>query len=194
MLSILFVCTGNRCRSPFAAACLRSLTEGMPVEVESAGTAEIGAQPPTDKAMQVARSMGIDLSGHLSRSLARVDPAAFDAVVGFERNHVAAAVVEGGAPYERAFLLPELVRLLGSGLVAEGGDAVEHARAALRGAHRARGTEFVPGEEIEDPIGRPLGVYERVFGQIDGLTRAAVDALMPGEGPEEPRRVGGITW
>lgn len=194
MLRVLFVCTGNRCRSPFAAAALRQMTAGLPVEADSAGTAEIGAQPPTDKALQVARAMGIDLTGHLSKSLAHVDPTAFDAVVGFERNHIAAAVVDGGAPHDRAFLLPELVRLLRGGLVVVDRDEVGRARAALAAAHRARGTSFVPGEEIEDPIRQPLSVYERVYREIHELVAAAVAVLVPRDGPEQPRGVGGITW
>jgi protein-tyrosine phosphatase len=195
MLRILFVCTGNRCRSPFAAASLSSLTRGADVETDSAGTAEIGAQPPTDKAIQVARSMGVDLTGHLSKSLANVDPTRFDAIVGFERAHIAAAVVDGGAPHDRAFLLPELVRLLGTGLVLEGGDATERARSAIKGAARARGTAFVPGEEIDDPIGQPVPVYQRVYGEIYELTKVLATGLHGArEGDEPPRRVGGITW
>jgi protein-tyrosine phosphatase len=193
MLKILFVCTGNRCRSPFAAASLASFTEGLPVEVDSAGTAEIGAQPPTDKALQVARSLGIDLSDHRSKSIAHVDASGFDAVVGFERAHIAAAVVDGGAAHDRAFLLPELVRLLRSGLVAEGGAPAERARAALKGAHRARGTAFVPGEEIDDPIGQPLQTYERVYGEIHDLTRRAATGLLRAI-PAPARREEGITW
>jgi protein-tyrosine phosphatase len=194
MLRVLFVCTGNRCRSPFAAAALASFTEGMPVEIDSAGTAEIGAQAPTDKAMQVASAMGIDMTGHLSKSIARVDPGEFDAVIGFERGHVAMAVVDAGVPHDRAFLLPELVRLLGNGLVAEGGEPAEHARAALRGAHRARGNGFVPGEEIDDPIGQPVSVYERVYGQIHDLTRALAAGLFRTGGSRPQRSVEGITW
>jgi protein-tyrosine-phosphatase len=127
--------------------------------------------------------------------LAHVDPSVFDAIVGFERGHIAAAVVDGGAPYERAFLFPELVRLLGTGLVAEGADPVERARAALRGAHRARGSDFVPGEEIDDPIGQPVQTYERVYREIHDLARSAARALWPSGGPAEPRtRAEGITW
>jgi protein-tyrosine phosphatase len=195
MLRVLFVCTGNRCRSPFAAAALASLTDGAGVEIDSAGTAEIGAQPPTDNAIQIARSMGIDLTGHLSKSIARVDPAEFDAIIGFERAHIAAAVVDGGEPHDRAFLLPELVRLLGTGLVLEGGNATERARSAIKGAARARGTDFVPGEEIDDPIGQPVPVYQRVFGQIHELTGALATGLSGRtEESARPRRVGGITW
>jgi protein-tyrosine-phosphatase len=39
---VAFVCTGNRFRSPLAAALFRSAAEGLPVEVASAGTLDLG--------------------------------------------------------------------------------------------------------------------------------------------------------
>lgn len=177
MLRVLFVCTGNRCRSPFAEASLAKLTEGLPVHVESAGTADLGPVPPTVDAIGVAESLGVDVTQHQARSLHLVDATDFDVVIGFERNHVATAVVEGGVAYERAFLLPEVVRLLEQQLPRDGADPVERARAALKEAHSFRGTGFVPGEEVTDPIGRPVERYEQVFNQISELNARVVAAL-----------------
>ena len=42
-LRVAFVCTGNRFRSPLAAALLESEAEGLPVEIASLGTLDLGA-------------------------------------------------------------------------------------------------------------------------------------------------------
>jgi protein-tyrosine-phosphatase len=55
---VCFICTGNRCRSPFAETAFRHFTRGLPVEVFSAGTLEIedGLVPPD--LVEVARDLG----------------------------------------------------------------------------------------------------------------------------------------
>ena len=60
--------------------------------------------------LAAAEAQGIDVAAHRSRLLDSI--AAADLVVGFERIHVAAAVVDGGAQRDRVFTLPELVPLL----------------------------------------------------------------------------------
>ncbi|HEY7874616.1 MAG TPA: hypothetical protein VIG64_05790 [Actinomycetota bacterium] len=189
MLRILYVCTGNRCRSPFAAADLTALTEGLPVHAESAGTTSLGPVPPTADSIRTAAARGVDVSSHRARWIQEVDATAFDLVLGFERNHVAAAVVEGGVPYGRAFLLPELHRLLRDIPTPQGADFEEAARAAIRAAHDARGTSFVPGEEVSDPIGKPAAVYEEVFSQIAELNEDIASALFDSTSTRVPEPV-----
>lgn len=66
---MLFVCFGNICRSPFAAASLqRQLTPALRqfIRVGSAGVYGIGRTPPPT-AIEVAGAMGVDLTGHRSR-------------------------------------------------------------------------------------------------------------------------------
>ena len=86
-MSILFVCTGNTCRSPFAEAVARR--EGH-VDVESAGlSAYAGDQPPGD-AIVVARELGYDLSSHRARPLTEEMVERAEIVVGMTAAHVAA--------------------------------------------------------------------------------------------------------
>ena len=90
-MRILFVCTGNTCRSPFAEAVARH--EGH-VDVESAGlNAYAGDQPPED-AIVIARELGYDLSAHRARPLTEGLLARSNVVVGMTAAHVAAV---GGA-------------------------------------------------------------------------------------------------
>jgi protein-tyrosine phosphatase len=165
----MFVCTGNRCRSPFAAVQLNALAAEFAAS-ESSGLLDLGPVPSTDEGIEVARSFGVDLSGHAAQWIGNVDLSDYDAVIGFERAHIATAVVEAGADYGRAFLLPELARLLSSlePIEEDGDDVDSRATDLIRRAHEARG-DFVPGEEVADPIGRSVDVYKEVYSEIRAL-------------------------
>ena len=75
-LSLLFVCTGNTCRSPMAAALsgellaerLEAPPEQFGFRVESAGVSAVGGAPAADQAIAVMAEAGIDLSAHRSSS------------------------------------------------------------------------------------------------------------------------------
>ena len=180
MFEILFVCTGNRCRSPVAEQQLRQLARSLPVQVGSVGLLDLGAAPALPEVLEVGRSVGLDLSGHRSRHLGSVDLASVDLLVGLERSHVAAAVVEAGAPYEKSFTLKEIVRLLQK--VPEPprvGDPVERARALVRAAHdlRAASPGFVPGEDIEDPFGGSRAAYVEMAHTVAELCRSLIALL-----------------
>lgn len=69
---ILFVCSGNTCRSPLAEAIARNVLAarlGFEVEIASAGTSAIDGAPASRHSMEVAGQHGLDLSGHRSRPL-----------------------------------------------------------------------------------------------------------------------------
>jgi protein-tyrosine-phosphatase len=90
-MRILFVCTGNTCRSPFAEAVARC--EGQ-ADVESAGLSAYGGDQPPEDAIIVARELGYDLSAHRARPLTEEMLERSDVVVGMTAAHVAAV---GGA-------------------------------------------------------------------------------------------------
>jgi protein-tyrosine-phosphatase len=81
---VLFVCTGNTCRSPFAEAVGRA--EGL--EVESAGLAAYAGDEPPDDAITVAYELGYDLSSHHARPLTKEMLERADVVVGMTAEHV----------------------------------------------------------------------------------------------------------
>ncbi len=62
---VLFLCTGNSCRSQMAEGLLRSLS-GDRFEVDSAGTNPVGLNPGAVAAM---KELGVDIAGHASKSL-----------------------------------------------------------------------------------------------------------------------------
>jgi protein-tyrosine phosphatase len=71
--AILFVCNGNICRSPYAAASFRTHMQRVKgresIRVMSAGFLEPGRAPPAE-ALGAAKARGVDLSEHRSRTLA----------------------------------------------------------------------------------------------------------------------------
>jgi protein-tyrosine-phosphatase len=85
-MRVLFVCTGNICRSPFAEAVARRAG----LDVESAGLSAYEGAGPTDDALAVARELGYDLSSHRARPLTKEMLERADLVVGMTAAHVSA--------------------------------------------------------------------------------------------------------
>ena len=90
---VLFVCTGNICRSPTAEGVLRHLARraGVELHVESAGIGDwhVG-HPPDERAQHHARGRGYDLSEQRARQVAQRDFGKFDLIVAMDRGHLAA--------------------------------------------------------------------------------------------------------
>jgi protein-tyrosine phosphatase len=92
-LRILFVCTGNICRSPTAEGMMRAKLQkaGLAdrVEVDSAGTTDyhVGA-PPDDRSQAHALKRGYDLSTLRARQVAQPDFSRFDLILGMDRRNL----------------------------------------------------------------------------------------------------------
>ena len=108
VLRILFVCTGNTCRSPLAAAALTAELgeEGERIAISSAGTSAWEGQPASVGSIEVAASDGIDLRSHRSTRLTASAVHAADLIFVMDSLH-RAAVEALGAPRERVHLLSE---------------------------------------------------------------------------------------
>lgn len=91
--SILFVCTGNICRSPTAEGVLRHLASERSLElrIESAGVGDwhIG-DPPDERALRHAKSRGYDLSAQRARQVRAQDFEEFDMILAMDRGHLRA--------------------------------------------------------------------------------------------------------
>ena len=89
--AILFVCTGNICRSPTAEGVLRHLAaeEGLELEIQSAGIGDwhVGAAPD-ERAQHHAKNRGYDLSALRARQFTSEDFARFDLILAMDRGHL----------------------------------------------------------------------------------------------------------
>lgn len=90
-LSILFVCTGNICRSPLAEAVARKMAEarGKALEFDSAGTGDWHAgETPDSRAVAAGKARGYDLSGAVARSVEDADFTRFNYIVALDQTHL----------------------------------------------------------------------------------------------------------
>jgi protein-tyrosine phosphatase len=91
---VLMVCLGNICRSPTAEGVLRSIAArefpGLPVEVDSAGTANYHVgEPPDRRTVAAARRRGYDIASLRARQVRPADFAEFDYVLAMDRANLA---------------------------------------------------------------------------------------------------------
>ncbi|WP_324669209.1 ribose 5-phosphate isomerase B [Geochorda subterranea] len=146
--AILFVCSGNTCRSPLAAALFRKAWRekggAVPLEAESAGLSARDGEPASQQARQVAQEWGVDLASHRARLLTR------------ERLVTARLVLTMTEDHKRRVLAmaPEM-----AGRVYTLGEYAGSPR------------------DVEDPFGQELERYRATARELESLTRLAASRL-----------------
>lgn len=154
-MNILFVCTGNTCRSPLAEGIARALVAERDitgVSVRSAGTNANHGSPASDGALLVALEQGIDLNGHRAQALTP------------ELVQWSDVILVMGAPHrDRAEAL--------------GGEGKAH----LLTSYASRGERARP---VADPFGGDLPVYRATFDELlqeigEVLDRITSERLQP---------------
>ena len=147
----------------------RLTARGIDGHVRSAGLMTAG-EPVTIAAVQVMSGYGVDVARHRSGRLDRALEDTPDLVLGMGREHVGETVTLRPDLSARAFTLKELVRLgEAEGPRAEG-ESVEAYLARLHGARSADGRAARSlDDDIADPIGLDVGVYERTAAELDDL-------------------------
>jgi len=112
MKTILFVCTGNVCRSPMAAGFLREKLRKAGLEgeyrVRSAGLWALEDQPPSAYARRVMAERGIDISDHRGRDLTPEDVEEADLILTMERGQAEAISAEFPQHAHKVYLLSEM--------------------------------------------------------------------------------------
>lgn len=188
-MRVLFVCTGNICRSPMVAAFARALLPGRaePVSVCSAGLLQAGWASPKE-AISAMRRHGLDLSSHRSSLLAVELAAPPDLVVAMAREHARAVLEHSPNLFSRTFTLKEIVRRAET-------RGPRHPQEALDdyldrvGEGRSLSVGMNGADDVADPLGRPATEYERCAAEIERLVRRLVELVWPtGTGREGFRR------
>ena len=152
---LLFVCTGNTCRSPLAEAIARREAEarGWPhLEASSAGVAAGGGSPASAGSLGAGAEVGLDLTGHTSTQLTADLVAEADLILTMSPHHLMAVIELGGGGH--ATLLTAF---------AEGREA----------------EDAFDAPAIPDPFGGPLEEYVRTRDRLDTLVRQVLDRLEP---------------
>ena len=169
---VLVLCTANMCRSPMAAALLRRRLAGAAggAAVTSAGLLP-GGRPVVPEVLAVMRGYGIDLSGHVSRTVSAADLSAAGLVLAMTREHLRHAVVTAPECWPYTFTLQELVR---RGERAGPRRRAEPLAAWLarvrRGRRMAELLGSSPDDDVTDPVGGPPGAYAATAALLDRLT------------------------
>ncbi|WP_426737842.1 low molecular weight phosphatase family protein [Plantibacter sp. 2H11-2] len=180
--SVLFVCTGNICRSALGAQLLKARLDaagvtagGHLIRVSSAGT---GAQPELvmpPEVVEQSRRFGGDPSGHVARQLDRDIVADADLILTATREHRSDVARLLPRASRVTFTVPQFARL-----VAETEPAADLWELAAEVAAE-RGLVPPPAnaddDDIEDPYRRSAETYERVGAQIDALIEVIVTHL-----------------
>ena len=135
---VLFVCTGNLCRSPIAEGILRTALAKRKIkdiEAASAGIMASDDREPEPFAVSISRQNGVDISQHRSVMLSRALLDEADFVLTMEKIHClyARGMIPGAR--DKVFLLAGFGR---------------------------RGVEI----EIDDPIGKDIEAYEDCFAML----------------------------
>lgn len=163
-MHILFVCTGNICRSPTAerlAAGLSSMADFSMADfrASSAGTRAVIAHPMHPDAAQALIDLGGDPSDFSARQLTPAIATDADLVIAMTRSHRDAVLELAPRQLHRTFILTEAAALTTQ---FDPGDVTD--LAALRPQLRADDLDDIP-----DPIGKKPEVYAGVAEQIAAL-------------------------
>ncbi len=136
--SVLFVCSGNSCRSPMAEAMMhKMLANDTNVKVNSAGLFALEGMRANEHAIRTMEKEGVDLSKHRSRQLTRQMAQDADIIVVMTQDHKEAITHFAADVASKVFLLSEFEE-----------------------------DEEMRGRDIADPIAQPLEGYQRCFAQM----------------------------
>ena len=174
--AIVYVCTGNICRSPLAERLTRlRLTQllgprAAAFDVSSMGTRGLVGRAMDEAAATQLRQLGGDPLGFSARALSTSVLSDADLVLTATREHRSRVLEEEPRALRRTFTMREFADLVGEATAASPAELVS-------GAASRRADSHVHDYDIADPIGAPDELHVQVATAIDDAVTALVRAL-----------------
>lgn len=159
MPHVLFVCTGNRCRSPLAEGFLRDVVqrERHEVVISSAGLMPGGVRADPHAVIAAAK-YNVDIAQHMSTEITVELLESADLVVAMERMHVRSIAVLHRSALGKTFTLKELARNVAPGL-----GLAYQMQEQMRELAARRSTGDLLGTSEADDVADPIGLSQKVF-------------------------------
>ncbi len=173
---VLFVCTGNICRSAAAERLLRAdLPRDAKVVVASAGTRALVGYPTDPRTAAALRQRRVDPGQHAARELTAAEVADADLVLAATRAHRAAAVSLYPRAVHYSYTICEFARLAES-LISRPGYAPDNAASLLADVRAARGI-VRPADPTDDDIADPYGRSDAAAGAVVAAIAGATEVI-----------------
>ena len=176
---ILFVCTGNICRSPMGELLLGRYLSGTTISVASAGTRGLTRHEMDRYSARLMRSVDIEPSGFRSRRLTKAMAEQADLILCFEKNQRKDIVTLAPNAVRYTFLVDDFANMCQycaqQGLV-EGLTVQERLESVVRASTIIR--PMLPKtKDIEDPLGKPFATFVKVANELNRDLCAILNAL-----------------
>ena len=152
--SILFVCTGNSCRSIMAEGLMKAALKKLgkeEIRVSSAGVSALDGFNPTRETIEVMKCEGVDVSDFKSRAITDEIIRGSDLILVMAARHMSDIIMR----------VPEAA-------------AKTH---LLKQYGKCDNSYIRLGMDIADPMGKPVETYEKTLGEIKGEVERIAELL-----------------